>query len=195
MAALAIIRSIGGLVFDAVIEEQHDSSLEVTENPVETGVVVADHAYMKPQRVTITAGVSDTPLRALVRDPYLSGVSRHREAFRLMQELQARAEPFDVQTGLKLYTNMVCTSLRVQQSKDNANALMFQAELREVIITFTQSVIYPPRRTGATQQQAGKTKEKGEQQGKGVNASGAQAQPAKRQSIAKALIGARGGAT
>lgn len=189
MAALAIIRSIGGLVFDAVLEEQHESSLEVTENPVETGVVVADHAYMKPERVTISAGVSDVSLRARVRDPYGNGVSRHREAFRLLQELQRSAEPFDVQTGLKLYRNMVCTNLRVQQNKDSASALMFQAELREVIITFTQSVIYPPRLTGATQQQAGKTKEKGEQQGKQVGTS----QPAKRQSIAKSLKKAAGG--
>lgn len=190
MAALAIIRSIGGLVFDAVLEEQHESSLEVTENPVETGVVVSDHAYMKPERVTISAGVSDVALRALVNDPYGNGVSRHREAFRLLQELQRKAEPFDVQTGLKLYRNMVCTSLRVVQNKDNSSALMFQAELREVIITFTQSVIYPPRRTGATQQQAGKTKEKGEQQGKPVTN---QTQPAKRQSIAKSLKKAAGG--
>jgi hypothetical protein len=30
---VAIIRSMGGLVFDAVFEETHEADLEVTDNP------------------------------------------------------------------------------------------------------------------------------------------------------------------
>ena len=165
---VAIIRSMGGLVFDAVFEETHEADLEVTDNPVETGVVVSDHAFMKPLRVKISAGVSDTPLTAVTDDPFASDAGRSRRAFELLTELQKRAEPFDLQTGLKLYENMVCTSIRTSQDKDSSGALLFTAELREVIIVYTQVVTYPPRKPGATKRQAGPKKDKGEQQGKEV---------------------------
>ncbi len=184
---VAIIRSMGGLVFDAVFEETHEADLEVTDNPVETGVVVSDHAFMKPLRVKISAGVSDTPLAAVTDDPFASDAGRSRRAFELLTELQKRAEPFDLQTGLKLYENMVCTSIRTSQDKDSSGALLFTAELREVIIVYTQVVTYPPRKPGATKRQAGPKKDKGEQQGKEVT------NPAEQNSLAKKLDGIRRG--
>lgn len=184
---VAIIRSMGGLVFDAVFEETHEADLEVTDNPVETGVVVSDHAFMKPLRVKISAGVSDTPLAVVTDDPFASDAGRSRRAFELLTELQKRAEPFDLQTGLKLYENMVCTSIRTSQDKDSSGALLFTAELREVIIVYTQVVTYPPRKPGATKRQAGPKKDKGEQQGKEVT------EKPKKQSLSKKLVDAIGG--
>jgi hypothetical protein len=160
--------------------------LQVTDNPVETGVIVSDHAFMLPKRCTIVAGVSDVKLREIPNDAFANGASRSKEAFRLLQELQAQAEPFDVQTGLKLYQNMVCTSIRAIGDKETENALAFTAELREVQIVTTQTVTYPPRKTGATQQQASKPKAKGEQQG-------TEKTPAKDKSIAKSLKNLIGG--
>ena len=176
---VAIIRSMGGLVFDAVFEETHEAELEVTDNPVETGVVVSDHAFMKPLKVTLSAGVTDTPLVVATNDPFASDAGRSRRAFELLTELQKRAEPFDLQTGLKLYENMVCTSIRTSQDKDSSGALLFTAELREVIIVYTQVVTYPPRKPGATKRQAGPKKDKGEQQGKEVT------NPAEKKSLIK----------
>ena len=182
---VSVIRSMGSFVFDAVFEETHEADLEVTDNPVETGVVVSDHAFMKPLRVKISAGVSDTPLAAVTDDPFASDAGRSRRAFELLTELQKRAEPFDLQTGLKLYENMVCTSIRTSQDKDSSGALLFTAELREVIIVYTQVVTYPPRKPGATKRQAGPKKDKGEQQGKEVTS---EAQKEKlRESLANAL--------
>lgn len=165
---VAIIRSMGGLVFDAVFEETHEAELEVTDNPVETGVVVSDHAFMKPLKVTLSAGVTDTPLMVGTDDPFASDAGRSRRAYELLTELQKKAEPFDLQTGLKLYENMVCTSVRTSQDKDSSGALLFTAELREVIVVYTQVVKYPPRKPGATKRQASAKKDKGEQQGKEV---------------------------
>lgn len=194
---VAVVRSMGSFVFDAVFEETHEADLEVTDNPVETGVIVSDHAFMKPLRVKISAGVSDTPLKgwgggyqvsqgALVgggggdgkdfwsrnvqNDQFASDSGRARRAFELLTELQKRAEPFDVVTGLKLYKNMVCSSIRASQDKDSSGALLFTAELREVIIVKTMIVAYevPKPMPGPTARQAGPKKDKGEQQGKEV---------------------------
>jgi hypothetical protein len=174
---VAIIRVMGGLVFDAVFEEAHTSDMEVTDNPVETGVVVSDHAYLKPKMVTLSAGVSDVLLRPRDGDDFGGGQSRSRKAFELLKALQAQAEPFDLQTGLALYTNMVCTSIKTKQDKDSGLALIFEATLREVLIVSTQVVKYPPRAAGAPSRQAKDKKIKGEQQSKEVTA------PAAKQSL------------
>jgi hypothetical protein len=166
MTEVSILRHMGGLTFDAVFKESHTAELEVTDNPVEGGVTVSDHAYMKPLMLTITAGVSDTPLAVKEDDLFASDSGRSKRAFELICDLQRLAEPFAVQTGLKLYENIVCTRITADQDKDSSNALLFTAELREVIIVSTETVRYPPRKPGATARQASKTVERGTQQGK-----------------------------
>ncbi len=120
-------------------------------------------------------------------DPFASDAGRSKRAFELLTELQRKAEPFDLQTGLRLYQNMVCTSVRTSQDKDSSGALLFNAELREVIVVYTQVVKYPPRKPGTTKRQAGAKKDKGEQQGKEVT------EPPKKQSLGKKLLEVIGG--
>lgn len=179
---VAIIRSVGGLVFDATFKEHHESPAEVTENPVETGVSVADHMFMKPLRCTISAGVSDVQVNPRKNDPFGGGSSRSQMAFNMLSILQASFEPFDVQTGLKLYSNMVCTNITCEQDKDTAGAFIFEAELREVIMVSTQTVTYPPRAKGSTARQAGATKQRGQVQGTQVT------DPNKQSTVKKSLL-------
>lgn len=161
---VAIIRSVGGLVFDATFSEKHEIEAEITENPVETGVTVADHMFMKPIRLTVSAGVSDVVLSPKGNDPFAGGSSRSRRAFDLLTQLQASFEPFNIQTGLKLYKNMVCKSVLPMQDKDTAYAFIFEAEFREVIFVTTQTVTIPPKAKGATARQAGSMTQRGAQQ-------------------------------
>lgn len=164
---VTIIRAVGGLVFDATFEEDHESELEITDNPVETGVVVSDHAYMRPLEITISAGVTDTPLATRPNDPFASDASRSQRAFDLLTQLQASREPFDVQTGLKLYRNMLVRRIRTAQDAATSQVFVFTAELREVKIVSTRTVTFTARK-GSTHRQASKTKNKGEVQGKEV---------------------------
>lgn len=191
MSEATIIRSIGELTFDATFSEQHDSTLEVSDNPVESGVTVSDHAYMLPLKVVIQAGVSDLLLRELPTDIYNSSVSRSRRAYELLLLLQSRAEPFDVVTGLKVYKNMVCLNLRAEQDKETSSVLGFTSELREVIIVSTQVVRYPPRQAGKTTRQAAKPQEKGKVNGKDVSTTetSTPSEVKKKQSLAKKLRG------
>jgi len=181
-----ITRGFGGLTFDAVFEEDHTLELEVTDNPVETGVSITDHAYMKPYKVKITAGVSDTPLVER-GDGYGAGYGRAKEAFAQLEALMRTREPFDVQTGLKLYQNMLCTSINTTQDSGTSNALIFTADLREIIIVQTQAVTYPPRAKGKAANQAGKKKTQGEKQAKEETSA------PKKQSLSKRLAGALSG--
>ncbi len=49
-----ITRSVGTFHFDAVTSESHDSTLRLTENPVESGAAIADHAVLEPKEIMIT---------------------------------------------------------------------------------------------------------------------------------------------
>ncbi len=144
MSNVAIIRSMGGLVFDAVFLEEHEATMTITENPVDTGVLISDHAFTNPLSCTIHAGVSDNPLSAPGGDQF-SGDSRSRRAYELLTALQQSREPFDVQTGLKLYKNMMCVVIRGAQDVETDSVFIFSASLREVIITYTQAAEVPQR--------------------------------------------------
>lgn len=158
------------VVFDAVIREAHTSELEVTDNPVETGVMVSDHAFMRPKRLEIEADVSDNWLHGFdpqtglaIPDPFFSSkASRSAAAWDILLGLQASAAPFSVQTGLKLYDNMVIETLACEQDAASAAILSFRATLREVIRVSTQTVTYPPRQPGKTNRQASKKVDAGQ---------------------------------
>lgn len=154
--------------FDCVIRESHHSELTVTDNPVETGVVISDHAFMGPLGLTIEADVGDVWLHAKdangnpVPDVWGSPAGRSVSAFSMMQGLQASAVPFAIQTGLKFYENMLITTLDVDQDVETANVARFRAQLREVQFVSTQAVTYPPRAANKTTRQASKTVSGGE---------------------------------
>ncbi|MDQ7745451.1 phage baseplate protein [Hydrogenophaga pseudoflava] len=196
MPRVTVFRAIGEMEFDATFMEDHTSDLEVTDNPIETGALVSDHAFMRPLRVEITAGVSDI-LTPSGNPAYGGGSGRAQTAYQLLTELQKSAEPFIVQTGLKVYENMVCESIRTAQDATSAHILYFVASLREVLIVETESTTYPPRAAGATTQQASKQVNRGETQGKQVGSSegqnpnnGTQSGQGADASIAKRIFGA-----
>lgn len=175
------------LSFDTVVRESHSAHLNITHNPVETGVSISDHAYMEPLQITIEAIVSDVWIHAhddqgnLAFDIWGTGgpedaasgkfgavgddssSRRSATAWQALNNLMVSAEPFDVQTGLKLYENMVLTGLEVDQDKITGGKLHFRATLEQVIQVSTQTVTYPPRAPKKTTHQASKTVAAGEQ--------------------------------
>lgn len=184
--SVTIIRRFGDFTFDATFSEQHNSTLDVTDIPVESGVIISDNAVIKPKVIKIEAGVSDVKLRESVDDPFEDGDRRSTTAWRLLVELQESREPFSVATGLKLYENMLITSLSATQADGSDQVLEFTAELKEVKFVETQEVRYPPRAAGSTHRQASKAKAKGEQQGKREE-SEETSTPAKKKTLLKDL--------
>ncbi|KLU15072.1 MULTISPECIES: phage baseplate protein [Xenorhabdus] len=51
--ASVITRSIGEFQFDCVVIENHSSNLRITENPIESGAAIADHAVLEPKEITL----------------------------------------------------------------------------------------------------------------------------------------------
>ncbi|HDU8689486.1 TPA: hypothetical protein RG737_002282 [Morganella morganii subsp. morganii] len=52
--ATVVTRSVGEFELDAVTVEGHESNMRLTENPVESGADIADHAILEPKEITVT---------------------------------------------------------------------------------------------------------------------------------------------
>lgn len=174
--------------FDTVVLETHRAEMVITDNPVETGVVISDHMYRQPRTLSIDAAVSDVRLINEGFDRFESEAGRSSAAWDYLNKLMESAEPFSVQTGLKLYESMVIASLTVDQNKSSAAVLFFRADLREVIRSTTDIVTFPPRKKGKPKRQAPKPKAQGEK----ATEEPPKATPAKRISILKSILSSDG---
>ncbi|AMO49206.1 Hypothetical protein AKI40_2818 [Enterobacter sp. FY-07] len=57
---------IGGIFFDAILEEGSELRTDVSEYPLENGQTANDNAVTRPMTVTMTVAISDNPIKALM---------------------------------------------------------------------------------------------------------------------------------
>lgn len=138
--AAIIERSIGDINLEVTIEERHEDTLTITENPVQDGAAISDHAYKNSKHVVITAGQSGK-----------DGESIPRETFEALVELQESREPFAIITGKRDYENMLIQTMTVVDDPDTSNVLMVTLDCREVIIVETETTQVPASRQGQAQ--------------------------------------------
>lgn len=159
------------IVAQATIEEVHQDELEVTEHPVEQGTTIADHAFVRPAELIITAGWSNSAnsqgaidaavgfaatessaARAVINAVELGagvigllngGVSEVQRAYdNLLAAYQARTL-FSIYTGKRPYKNMIIRSLSTTTDKQNENALLIRIVMRQILMVQTQTVNVP----------------------------------------------------
>lgn len=123
-SCILLSRFIGGVAVDVVVVEEHHAEMTIADHPVERGASISDHAWREPYRVRIE-GAIDAP-----------GAFA---AYQALLTLQEAAEPFTLVTGLRVYSDMLIERLNAARDTEFPRVLMFNAELREVIIVDTQS--------------------------------------------------------
>lgn len=139
-------RSIGGIEINVIISENANDSLEITQQPVQQGAMISDHAFKKP--VTLSMQVS-------FRDNALSPLN---DTYDELLTLQASRVPFQVVTKKRTYQNMLIASLTQTTDKNTENCLAISFLLQEVIIvnvSVVEAKQSNPAKTGKTQK-AGK---------------------------------------
>lgn len=218
--ASVVNRTVGTFHFDVVTSEGHDSTLRLTENPIESGAAVADHAMLEPKEITLNgvmvgyeqpdftsrllgerlAAVKSLPLPLNVRgitaqaesmaNRYLSlaqtaaadaprvlapflpdyaksaadtsdTLDRVGKAYNALLGLQKSGEPVEVQTGLRLYQNMMLTNIGIMQLHDGSAE--FTLTLREIFIVESQTAqgLHPDMKNSTQKKaQLGKTQPK-----------------------------------
>ena len=155
--------------FDAVEVEDHTFETESTDEPVDIGVSLTDHAFDKPIKISITAAVSDIPPPGKENDIFSAeGPSRSLSAYAWLRSMQRAHEPFSVQTGLDLFPSMMIGSLRIKKDAPHANILYFTVELKEILWASTAVVFYPT--TPKTARAAAAKKDDGNKTGEDTDA-------------------------
>lgn len=140
MLKKATIPQLGDLIADVWVSERHRREMEVTQNPIEFGSPVTDHAFVKAQSLFVTFGVSNTPL---VENETFTDTDRVDEARQKLYELQNSKTFLTVKTitGGE-YKNMLLTGIGWSTDDSNPHAVTFDLDLEEVIIVTTEQTEY-----------------------------------------------------
>lgn len=131
--------NIAGYFFDGFLTVDHQIDVTMTENPVESGSSVVDHAYIKPRQLTMQIIVSDVH-RSLYQEQFDGGVYRHTKAWDILKKLQSDRIPFSVFTKLGTYDNMLIKSLSATDNVETYRALRATVELQEIPVARVKTV-------------------------------------------------------
>lgn len=181
--------SISQIVAQCTIEETHEDELEMTDQPVEQGAAITDHAFVRPAQLTVLCGWSDSPtdvgplsalagfaaavspaLSALVGAAELvNGVlnlvngsqSTVQQAYNTLLVAYRARTLFDVYTGKRTYQNMLIKSLSTTTSKEFENAMLIRMTFRQVLMAKTQTVQVPDSSVMANPEQNAATQNMG----------------------------------
>ena len=142
-------RSFGGIVAQCVIEEHHTDEMEITSHPVELGANISDHAFLRPQELTVRMAWNASGVQGLISN--FQSISTGslgdplQQFYNQLLDLQATRQPFAIVTAKRAYQNMLISSLSTMTDQSTANILMITARCRQVIIVQTMVTNIPPR--------------------------------------------------
>ena len=188
-------KAIGGIQLDAVISESHVNEVSLTNNPVEFGAEITDNAVVQPKQINILAEVSDTPLgvaafgqivdlvTGLFGSSTSENITRSNAAYNAVIQLQEDREPIQIQTKLKLYTDMIITKVTTIQDKDTSRIVRMSIDLQQVIITQSEIV-----QLSEDQLRAGSAKEQASPAEKSGRKEAAEPSAATNKSVLKTVI-------
>lgn len=136
------IATISGYI---TVGESTTDSLEITQQPVQQGAMIADHAFNKPTTFSAQLQFVPTLFTSL------------KSIYQNLIDLQATREPFTIATPKRIYKDMLFQTLSQTTDKRTENVLSVNATFQQIIIV-NISVVQVPRirqqnagRTGATE--------------------------------------------
>lgn len=146
--------SQGNYLFDAYFNINHESTLSITEHPVQTGANISDHAFMQPNILTFEIGMSDV-MQDLSNSDYkdFSGdTTRSINAYKILRQLQYDRIPINVYTKLYDYKNMLIETLSAPDTNQTAYALKASVTLKELLVATvtTVKISERPQKTDTT---------------------------------------------
>lgn len=123
MSAILFSRAIGPVPVDVIVREVHVSTLGITENPIETGARVTDHAYVEPFRYMLEFADANAAV-----------------TYNMLVRFQQTRVPFTIVSGLMVYKNMLIQQITAERDQQFSTVLSGRCELQEAILVSTASV-------------------------------------------------------
>jgi len=127
----------------------------VPEYPTEEGFSVSDNISLKPESISMTLYVTNTPVTW--RNRHGSGPGRVESVVKQLEELYYARKVITVVTSDKVYENMALTSMSISKSADVGYAREIPVTLKKIIVTQSKTVSIPASygKSGATGASAG----------------------------------------
>jgi hypothetical protein len=123
---------------DVVVAINVGQEWQITDHPVEQGVVVTDHVQVQPTEITITCVVSENPIRA--GGGTVGGQVRLQERMRWLRETADEAELVDIVTRrMGVFTGYAIRS--VPYVLDRVSRLRFDLQLRQLRVATATTVL------------------------------------------------------
>lgn len=135
----AIVGSGQPIIADAVVEENGQDDMTITDNPVEAGSVITDNAYKNPSDLDVVYAWSMGSSQNTAHD-----VSFLKNLYQQFLNLEAARTLLQVYTGKRIYQNMLIKTLFLKTDQYNENSMSLRVTLREILIATTQTVNLTP---------------------------------------------------
>lgn len=147
--------SIDGIEFDALLDQSMDYEADVPEYPTEKGFSVSDNISLKPETLSMTLYVSDTPVTWKSR--FGSGKGRVEKVVKQLQDLYFAKKVVTVVTSDAVFDSMAITSISISKSADVGYAREIPISLKKIIVTESSTTSIPDSygKSGATGASAG----------------------------------------
>ena len=145
--------SIDGIEFDALLDQSMDYEADVPEYPTEKGFSVSDNISLKPETLSMTLYVSDTPVTWKSR--FGSGKGRVEKVVK--QDLYFAKKVVTVVTSDTVFDSMAITSISFSKSADVGYAREIPISLKKIIVTESSTTSIPDSygKSGTTGASAG----------------------------------------
>lgn len=136
------LRSLGGLIAQVVLDENHIDTLDITTHPVEQGAAISDHAYKEPSQLTLRYSWSKSPsplpgLAGLLPSVLPQQSQSIYDIYNKLLTMQVNRELVDVYTGKRAYRNMLLQSIQQETDMQSENSLPLLITLQEVLLVST----------------------------------------------------------
>ena len=147
--------SIDGIEFDALLDQSMDYEADVPEYPTEKGFSVSDNISLKPETLSMTLYVSDTPVTWKSR--FGSGKGRVEKVVKQLQDLYFAKKVVTVVTSDAVFDSMAITSISYSKSADVGYAREIPISLKKIIVTESSTTSIPDSygKSGTTGASAG----------------------------------------
>jgi len=143
--------NIGGWVFDAFLKIDHNSRLEITQHPVQTGASIADHAFLQPRTLQFEIGMSDVA-KDVINGQFGSSEGRGLKAYELLKNLQFARTPVQVTTRLDVFEKMLVADVHVPDDYKTLYGLRATVTMQEILVAdvYTYKISAEPNKTDVT---------------------------------------------
>ena len=131
-------KSIGNILIDSFVEENHERTSKITRYPIEDGSTISDHIINDPDAVSITGVV----MRTTILSPNPS-TDRALTAYTEILQLMENKQLISLSTGLQVYSDMHIESFTVPRNFQTGADLTFSMKLVNARIAKSQTTLIP----------------------------------------------------